>query len=190
MKYSVILAAAALVAMLAPSAAGAATIDFSGVQQYGVVSGQLVLDITEGQVTGGFVTLSGAGVPKAETLGIITAYNYPGPSTGYRSGGGTDVYGGNTAWAIDSNGLIFGSNLGSSGGYAFAIWNNDVMQPLFGAHYETWMSGPGGQGSFYNDSGVYSFTLSAPELSTWAMMLAGFASLGFVGYRRQKIILA
>ena len=26
---------------------------------------------------------------------------------------------------------------------------------------------------------------SAPELSTWAMMLAGFASLGVAGYRRR-----
>jgi hypothetical protein len=25
-----------------------------------------------------------------------------------------------------------------------------------------------------------------PELSTWAMMLAGFAGLGFAGYRRAK----
>jgi hypothetical protein len=25
-----------------------------------------------------------------------------------------------------------------------------------------------------------------PELSTWAMMLAGFAGLGFVGYRRRE----
>ncbi|MGO9430787.1 DUF642 domain-containing protein [Rhodoblastus sp.] len=28
--------------------------------------------------------------------------------------------------------------------------------------------------------------VSAPELSTWAMMLAGFAGLGFVGYRRNR----
>ena len=30
--------------------------------------------------------------------------------------------------------------------------------------------------------------VSAPELSTWAMMLAGFAGLGFVGYRRNRVI--
>jgi hypothetical protein len=27
---------------------------------------------------------------------------------------------------------------------------------------------------------------SVPEVSTWAMMLAGFAAIGFVGYRRNK----
>ena len=31
-------------------------------------------------------------------------------------------------------------------------------------------------------------TTSVPEPSTWVMMLAGFAGLGFVGYRRQKAI--
>jgi hypothetical protein len=29
-----------------------------------------------------------------------------------------------------------------------------------------------------------------PEVSTWAMMLAGFAGLGFVGYRRNKSVSA
>jgi hypothetical protein len=29
-----------------------------------------------------------------------------------------------------------------------------------------------------------------PEVSTWAMMLAGFAGLGFVGYRRKNDVAA
>ena len=28
------------------------------------------------------------------------------------------------------------------------------------------------------------YTTDVPEVSTWAMMLAGFAGLGFAGYRR------
>jgi hypothetical protein len=28
---------------------------------------------------------------------------------------------------------------------------------------------------------------SAPELSTWAMILLGFAGLGFAGYRRTRV---
>ncbi len=37
--------------------------------------------------------------------------------------------------------------------------------------------------------GVSSVTYSAvPEASTWVMMLAGFAGLGFVGYRRNKVV--
>jgi hypothetical protein len=31
---------------------------------------------------------------------------------------------------------------------------------------------------------------AVPEVSTWAMMLAGFVGLGFVGYRRQKSVQA
>jgi hypothetical protein len=35
--------------------------------------------------------------------------------------------------------------------------------------------------------GIYSGSLNAaPEPSTWAMMLLGFAGLGFVGYRRNR----
>ncbi len=41
----------------------------------------------------------------------------------------------------------------------------------------------------YNNGGVFLDNASispVPELSTWAMMLAGFAALGFAGYRRTK----
>ena len=57
----------------------------------------------------------------------------------------------------------------------------------------------GYQSNLYNSNGAYSGltspgTLTAttvsvsgvPEVSTWAMMLAGFAALGFTGYRRNK----
>ncbi len=37
---------------------------------------------------------------------------------------------------------------------------------------------------------VTNVVVSVPEASTWAMMLAGFAGLGFVGYRRQKAAFA
>jgi hypothetical protein len=37
-----------------------------------------------------------------------------------------------------------------------------------------------------NDFGVDHISLSVPEASTWVMMLAGFAGLGFLGYRRGK----
>jgi hypothetical protein len=43
---------------------------------------------------------------------------------------------------------------------------------------------PGGV-TFTSDSGVL-LTASVPELSTWVLMLLGFASLGYAGYRRNK----
>jgi hypothetical protein len=36
------------------------------------------------------------------------------------------------------------------------------------------------------ETAVFSFTNAVPEPSTWAMMLLGFAGLGFVGYRQAK----
>lgn len=42
----------------------------------------------------------------------------------------------------------------------------------------------GGQAGWVVES--YQFGASAPESATWAMMLAGFAALGFAGYRRTK----
>ncbi|WP_294537146.1 hypothetical protein [uncultured Rhodoblastus sp.] len=34
------------------------------------------------------------------------------------------------------------------------------------------------------------YVVAAPEVSTWAMMLAGFAALGFTGYRRNRTVAA
>jgi PEP-CTERM motif len=42
--------------------------------------------------------------------------------------------------------------------------------------------GPGGFGFDFAVGGV----APAPEPSTWAMMLLGFASLGYAGYRRAR----
>jgi hypothetical protein len=36
------------------------------------------------------------------------------------------------------------------------------------------------------DSGVYSITAAVPEPSTWAMLVLGFAGVGFMAYRRNK----
>ncbi len=42
--------------------------------------------------------------------------------------------------------------------------------------------------TFVFGEGIGNGTAAAPEPSTWAMMLLGFAGLGFVGYRqRQKL---
>jgi hypothetical protein len=46
-----------------------------------------------------------------------------------------------------------------------------------------------GSPSYGNEISTVSVT-AVPELSTWGMMLAGFAGLGFVGYRRQNSIQA
>jgi hypothetical protein len=41
-----------------------------------------------------------------------------------------------------------------------------------------------------NDFGVDNLALAAPEPSTWAMLIAGFAGLGFAGWRRARAVAA
>ncbi|MBO0734135.1 MAG: PEP-CTERM sorting domain-containing protein [Methylocapsa sp.] len=39
---------------------------------------------------------------------------------------------------------------------------------------------------FFGGPGAFAFGGVIPEPSTWAMMLIGFAGLGFLGYRRTR----
>jgi hypothetical protein len=85
-----------------------------------------------------------------------------------------------TGNAFDYSGLLFTTS-GDPGGY----WN-------------LWSTAPGSY-SLFESAGSYNYpiqetgTLSvaaAPELSTWAMLAVGFASLGLVGRRRRTARLA
>jgi hypothetical protein len=85
-----------------------------------------------------------------------------------------------TGMAFDYYGLLF-TTAGNPGGY----WN-------------LWASSPGTY-SLYESAGSYNYPIqeigslsvaAAPELSTWAMLGVGFASLGLVGRRRKTARLA
>ncbi len=84
-----------------------------------------------------------------------------------------------TVPALDGNGLEF---VGGTYGDYVNIYNN----------VNTGGYSPGNdpnQDVIWNANvsvGGGTFTVAVPELSTWAMMLAGFAGLGFAGYRRTK----
>jgi hypothetical protein len=70
-------------------------------------------------------------------------------------------------YSLDSGGSGYNSNPGYQSAYSAYVQD----------HFY-------GTDSTYTN---YAFKVSGvPELSTWAMMLAGFAGLGFVGYRRNK----
>ncbi len=70
--------------------------------------------------------------------------------------------GGSNIWTNVNNGAIGGISTN-----AYWIWSQN--DPTGEAFFQT------------------SVTMNAvPELSTWAMMLAGFAGLGFAGYRRSR----
>jgi hypothetical protein len=47
----------------------------------------------------------------------------------------------------------------------------------------------GGAGSSIGET-ITNTTVAVPEISTWAMMLSGFAAIGFAGYRRTSVSFA
>jgi hypothetical protein len=65
-----------------------------------------------------------------------------------------------------------------SGGPAFAF--NGASG---GAFSRAWTAG---NSSFFNNSGLVTGFIAAPEPSTWAMMAVGFAGLGLAGYRQSR----
>ena len=42
-------------------------------------------------------------------------------------------------------------------------------------------------GSGFNNPGAWTMASPVPEPTTWAMMILGFAGVGFVAYRRRKV---
>jgi hypothetical protein len=71
--------------------------------------------------------------------------------------------------------------------FSESITLTSITGPLqFGSILPAWpgQSPEGGAPSSFTYSGSAS---AVPEPATWAMMLAGFAGLGFLGYRRNKM---
>jgi len=99
---------------------------------------------------------------------------------------------------LDNAGLLF-----TAGGYEYNIYESDGLSVVPGSRPETvtegysiWRSKIGGSydGSFElgtliatdNSNNGNATNGGVPELSTWVMMLLGFAGVGFVAYRRTK----
>jgi len=88
--------------------------------------------------------------------------------------------------AAGTYGVVFGSGVFGASGWAGLGWENDAVgspnlfQTLFD---DTWQS--------FGDNGVRIFVdgnavAAVPEPSTWAMMILGFAGVGFMTYRRRQ----
>jgi hypothetical protein len=73
---------------------------------------------------------------------------------------------------VSVGGLSFTTTGGTS--YNLYSWN--------GGYYE--LSSANDPIGYTGNGTPITMTVGVPEVSTWAMMLAGFAGLGFVGYRR------
>jgi hypothetical protein len=107
---------------------------------------------------------------------------------------GTQLYDQNTAFSPDLQGIdlenhnIVGVAMNweqtSAGlGGPFSQWAEDgtwfAGSTVFLPGDEI-LQGPAGSQAFTNTAGA------VPEASTWAMMLAGFAALGYTGYRKAR----
>ena len=114
------------------------------------------------------------------------------------SGGGTNLLGG--TWTLVPASSGSDTSTFSDGTSVPALNFGAIVVGLYDTYSQTFATTPGAEYvyafTFFNDEGnepsgllVTTSGGSAgviPEPSTWAMMLIGFAGLGFVGYRRAK----
>ena len=165
----------ATVALLTITGANAATYTFTFESSDAALTatGQFTVDATQ-QVT----SISGviSGLTNQTISGVTPNPGFPSPS--YSPDDSfiyNDLYY-PTGMAFDINGVLF-TTAQNPGGY----WN-------------LWGSSPGNY-TLYESAGSYNYpieevgTLSVvatPEPSTWALLVLGFAALGFVGRRRQR----
>lgn len=171
----ILLAIGLAAAGLAPAAANASVYKFTfdSFDSELTAGGQITVN-TDGEVTGVSGVISGL---DDQTISAVT----PNPNF--------------SGAAYSPDGSFIYDNLYHASGMPF-----DVDGLLFvtaqnpGGYWNLWGTSPGNY-SLWESVGSYSYpieesgTLSVaavPELSTWAMMLTGFAGLGFASYRASR----
>jgi hypothetical protein len=179
--------------LLGASAAQAATVvdNFSGTFGNGVgaVSGQITLDVVAGKAISGsgFIDISNLALSNAPLVLITTST--PGNETaggpaypvGFRANDGTDLFGLDQKFPLDTAGLLFDV------GTATAVWGKYPLINLASGAGNSVFDGKVGGTEYYVAFGTVGLSSAVPEPSTWAMMLIGFAGLGFASYRRAKL---
>jgi hypothetical protein len=183
-KVKMILAGALVLS--AASAAKATTFQFSftgnGYQSFGGAASSV-----PGTVTGLIFGLTDDGNSQVPTgAEILTSpIGLQGTFLTY-SGGSVDVSGGQIVGLGPTSQLTFGPNLISplnivlnlsEGGGSVTIFEAYNTQTQF-INYVT-------DGTAQNPITFFS---AVPEPSTWAMMILGFSGIGFIAYRRRKIV--
>ena len=97
------------------------------------------------------------------------------------------LYGGRTSGGPDTLDVYFGGQLLSIDSGSIGTWTSYEFTVRSAATSETLefiSQVTTGDPSYGNE--IANVTLSAPELSTWAMMGLGFAGLAFAGYRLRR----
>jgi len=178
--------AAALTASLASftiSVARASTFDFQFVSPGVAAIGQFTVDPTTQEVTGISGSVSIDGQPDDTITSILADPDFP---SGYNNG--PFIYdnlflGGNPVF--DINGVAFATS-GNPGG-SWNLWGNgpdnySLYESVPNVGYSVQATGTL---AVFPSEALRSAT-SAPEPSSWAMMLMGFTGLGYVGLRRGR----
>jgi len=145
--------------------------DFSGATLFGTDSG--VIGIAENRDLGGSDTAPNWPGANVEYMADVTASFTAVTSGTYLVNLGSD----DGAYAYIDSGLV----LNDGGVHGIQFVSGDVFLTA-GVHNIELQ-----YGNLYCCGAVLDFTVSSvPEPSTWAMMLLGFAGLGFAGYRQMK----
>jgi hypothetical protein len=190
MKTIEFVAGIAALALVAPAAAQAGAVFYS-FDTPGAWSGELKLN-----VDGAGNAKSGSGridIPgyNSQHLTLI-APSTPGAESpfGYRSNGGTDIFGVDTSVPPDTNGLLFSVGKGAPAPGSHPLW---VAYSDGGAGFQSGLFGHIGNGP-----AIYTYDLATtltagrkgsfgavPEPATWASMILGVGMIG-AAVRRRK----
>ena len=171
--FSIVVALTASLAMATISQAHASVYDFQFASPGVTATGQLVVDPTTQEVTAinGWVSVSGQ--PNDMITTILADPSFPGASSNGPFTYDNIFYGGNPVF--DNDGILF-ATAGNPGG-SWNLWGNSPD------NYSLYESIPN---VGYAIEATGTFAAAAPEPSTWAMMLMGFAGLGYAGFRRTR----
>ena len=103
-------------------------------------------------------------------------------------GGLTKLVAGKTvAVKVNLTGDVHQPALGLPGGQGATAVGEFLTPDLAPVELEIIVGGPGSSGSAGGGGGAtYVYEVTAPESSTWVMMLIGFAGLGYAGYRASR----
>jgi hypothetical protein len=203
---SVLLAGAATVALLTVApAANATTINFNALAPGTAVTNQfagVVFSLIGGPDSGGAPTTGYAWFDSGFSS-LANSHNTsttPGGASGYDTANILDI-----AFSSPVSSVLFtfnnygsgnGSNYQAFGPGASLISSGDLSNvngftvvSVSGSGITDLQlnNGSGGGNSWIFGVGSLSYS-AVPETSTWVMMLAGFAGLGFAGYRRSKTL--
>jgi hypothetical protein len=85
---------------------------------------------------------------------------------------------------IGAGGGQGGNALGLPGGQGATAEGEFLTPVLAPVELEIIIGGPGSAGG--GGGATYVYEVTAPESSTWVMMLIGFAGLGYTGYRASR----